>query len=276
MKAKTFLISYQPYSNRDERCTIGALVFDNDDKARLHLAFNLRKIRAIDPSCNISAVRDNLRDITDSINESSITWAAFKSGFGAIRFSEAPGFFLYRDLVGYDKQVNTLLALMVEPNKVTNIKERRLNSGLFLELKRTFDQYGWLAKEVNEIDDHKVVAQYPISVKEQLFAEFALKNGKLHIVETIDFRAGIPSVKRLEAQGKALVMDFAKDLNHDTVCTAIVAASDHSEIKASLNVLNKYADRVISVNSSDDMNSFFSEWANLMGRTLPRTPPMHS
>ena len=276
MRAKTFLISYHPYPNRDERCTIGALVFDAEDKARLHLASNLRKLRAIDPSCDTESVRENLREIADHFNESSSAWNAFKSGFGAFRFSENPGTFIYRDLTDYDKQVHSLLSLMAEPRKHELVKERKEKSRLYLELKKTFDHFGWLAKNLEEINNHKVVTHYPVSLQEQLFAEFAMKNGKLHVVETIDFRAGVPSAKRLEAQGKALVMDFAKDINENTVCTAIVASADYSEIKPSISVLNKYADRVISFNSTADMNEFFGDWGRLIGKPLLPIPPMHS
>ena len=276
MKAKTFLISYQPYPNRDERCTIGALVFDEKEQARLHLAGNLRKIRAIDPSCNIESVREGLRTLADQINQNKTSWTALRFGFGAIRFSDNPGFFVYRDLDDYDKQIFALLNLMVEPQKNSVIRDRKESSRLYLELKKTFDQFGWLAKNPEEINSHKVVTNYPISLEEHLFAEFAMKNGKLHVVETIDFRAGTSSVKRLEAQGKALVMDFARDVSKETVCTAIVAASDYSEIKHSMNVLNKYADRVISFHSTADMNDFFGNWGNLMGRPLLPMPPIHT
>lgn len=276
MKAKTFLISYQPYPNRDERCTIGALVFDADERVRLHLASNLRKVRAIDPSCNIDTVRESLLEIADHFNQSALAWDAYKSGYGAFRFSDAPGYFIYRDSADYDKQVHSLLSLMAEPRKQEALKDRKEKSRLFLELKRAFDQFGWLAKNLEEINEHKVVTHYPVSLEEQIFAEFAMKNGRLQVVETIDFRSGVSSAKRLEAQGKALVMDYAKDVSRETVCTAIVASTDYSEIKPSLSVLNKYADRVISVNSTADMNEFFRDWGKLLGKPLLPIPPMHT
>lgn len=276
MKAKTFLISYQPYPNRDERCTIGAIVFDAEEKVRLHLASNLRKVRAIDPSCDIDTVRDNLIEITAHFNQNALAWNTFKLGYGAFRFSDTPGYFIYRDSLDYDKQVQSLLSLMAEPRKQEVIKDHKEKSRLFLELKRAFDQFGWLAKNLEEINDHKVVTHYPVSLQEELFAEFAMKNGRLQVVETIDFRLGVSSAKRLEAQGKALVMDYAKDVSQDTVCTAIVASSDYSEIKPSLNILNKYADRVISVNSTADMNEFFKDWGNLLGRPLLSIPTMNT
>lgn len=275
MKATTYLISYQPYPTRDERCCIGALVFDEDSRSKLHLASNLRKLKAIDPACSVQAVRDEVRNLTDQLNSNKSIWLAIKSGFGSIRFSHDPGFFVYQDEADYNKQVHALLQIMVEPRRRNNAKERMLKSRLFLDLKHTFDQFGWLAKNLKEIDDHKVVTHYPLSEHEQLFAEFAMKNGKLHVVETIDFRTGPSSAKRIEAQGKALVMDFAKDLSHETVCTAIVASSDYESIRPSMTMLGRYADRVLSFNSSSDMNEFFGDWGRLLGKPLLPVPPIN-
>lgn len=274
MKAMTFLIAYQPYPNRDERCTIGALVFDENGKMKTHLVGNLRKLRALDPGCDLEQIRDSLRDFSEYCNETPNAWAALQSGVGSFRFSEKPGYFLYQNANDYDTQVKNLLLMMAEPRRAEQLKDRSQKSRLYLDLKRTFSQYGWLAKSVDEINQHKVVTQYPVSMQDHLFAEFAMKNGRLHVVETIDFRTGVPSAKRLEAQGKALVLDFARDLDKETICTAIVAASDYNDIKPSVNVLRKYADRVISFESSSEMNSFFKDWSSHMGRPMLPIPEM--
>ena len=158
-------------------------------------------------------------------------------------------------------------------NNNNSINTRKPKAGLFIELKRTFHQLGWLAKNNNQINEHKIVATYNLAQDTHLQSEFAMKNGMLNLVETIDFRTGSIGEKRLETQSKALVMDYAKDLfKKDAICTAIIAASDYSNAKSSLKILDKYADRVIDSNSNSDMNEFFTDWANKIGSPLPNLP----
>lgn len=274
MKAQTYLISYQPYMNRDERCTLGALVFDDEGHARVHLANNLRKVKALDPSASVDDIRDGLRDFCHSFNDFDDSWKALKSGFGPFRFSESPGVFLYNDTYEYDRQVKSLLALIADPAPLKVNRSRQPTSRLFVDMRRTFKNLGWLAKTPEDLKEHLVVPHYPVSLQDHLYAEFAVQNGKLHIVETVDFRAGAPSNKRMEAQGKALLMDFAKDQRLDTNCTVIIAASDYSTVKPSTGLLGKYADRVISLDSHSDMNEFFNEWSKITQRPLMALPDM--
>ena len=107
---------------------------------------------------------------------------------------------------------------------------------------------------------------------EDLSAEFAMKNGHLHLVETVDFRSGVASAKRMEARGKALVFDAAKEQDIQTQCTVVVAAQDYAEIKASMNLLNRYADRVAVYESATDMQSLLNDWARAMNRPMLAMP----
>lgn len=272
MKAKTYLITYHPYQTREEHCSIGALVQREDGKMRAHLASNLRKMKAIDPASDFNDIRDRMAELIEHFNETPTAWAAMRGGIGGLRFSTEPGYFLYNNDADYDRQIRLLLDVMVEPRSALKAKDRKPQSRLYLELRRTFEQYGWLGKTASDIEDHKVVTQYPVSLDNDLFAEFAMKNGRLQVVETIDFRMGVPSSKRLEAQGKALVMDFAKDADHTALCTAIVAAPDYSGIRGSMNMLGRYADRVVAYDSAADMNALFSDWSTSMGRPMLPIP----
>lgn len=272
MKATTYLVNYQPYPARAEHCTVGALVFAQDGKAQVHLAHNLKKVKALDPQANLESLRDSLNALTKEINEKPGAWDAFKTGVSGLRFSQEAGFFSYADSDEYQRQVNWLLQTTAEPRSAQARKLYQPKSRLFVELKRTFRNYGWLGEKAEDIEDHKVVTHYPVLASEDLIAEFAMKNSRLHLVETVDFRNGVASAKRMEARGKALVFDAAKEQSIHTQCTVVVAAQDYADIKPSMNLLHRYADRVVAYESATDMQSLLNDWAVAMNRPVLDMP----
>lgn len=274
MKAQTYLISYQPYPTRAEHCTLGVLVFDENRRARAHLARNLKKATALDPQVTADKLRESLERLVAEVNQAETAWDAFRNGIAAFRFSKEAGFFQYATPADYDRQVEWLLQTAAEPRAKVRAEPRRPKSRLFIELKSTFKAYGWLGEKPGDIDKHKVVTNYPVSEEEDLSAEFAMRNGVLHLVETVDFRTGMPSTKRMEARGKALVFDSAKELGLSTACTVVVAAPDRTEVKGTMKMLQRYADRVAVYESTADMQSLFRDWAEAMNRPMLPLPPV--
>jgi hypothetical protein len=272
MKATTYLMSYQPYVARDERCNIGVLVFSAEGKVRLHLAQNLKKVKALDPSANLETLREALYELVKEINQKPDAWDFYKMALEKVRFSSEPGHFSYGSVEDYERQVQWLIQVAAEPRSSIAKTLYQPKSRLFLELKSTFRNYGWLSDRTLDIDDRMVVTHYPISLEEDLHADFATKNGCLHLLETVDFRSGQLSNKRMEARGKALVFDAARQIDSTTSCTFVVAAQDYAEIKSSMNLLNRYADKVAVYESSTDMKSLFAAWASATNRPLLSLP----
>ena len=274
MKATTYIINYQPYPARAEHCAIGVLVFDAFGKARGHLAANLRKLKALDPQTTVEVIRGSLEWLVNEVNRVNGAWSVFQHGLSSLRFSKDPGFFQYESELDYDKQVKWLLTVAAEPRSAMPGEIRLAKSRLFIELRKTFKDYGWLGESAQDINNHQVVTHYPVSLDEDLSAEFAMKNGLLHLIETVDFRSGVSSAKRMEARGKALVFDSAKEQSQATACTVIVAATDYGDVKSSMKMLNRYADRVAAYDSTADMQSLFADWARAMNRPMLQLPPV--
>lgn len=70
------------------------------------------------------------------------------------------------------------------------------------------------------------------------------------------------------SHGKALVPDVAKEQDTETQCPVVVA-QDSADIKASMNLLNRYADRVAVHDSGTDMQLLFGDWARVMNQPMP-------
>jgi hypothetical protein len=276
MKAKTAIIKYQPYTTRDENCALGILAFLESGEIKLHLVSDLKKAVALNPNESVSALRDNINLTVDYLNENKGAWEAYKSGFGHLRFSAGEGYFHYENDEEYDRAVKWHLDMSATPaTPDKRAKHKTPATRLFSELKRSFESYGWMGKSLQDIDKHKLVTHYPISSDEDISAEFALKNGVLRLVETIDFRVGETSAKRHEARGKALVFDIAKDINKKTNCTVVVGGTDLAESKSTLKMLNRYADKVISFESTADMRSLFKDIGVATGRPMLEMPVAH-
>ena len=272
MKATTYLVNYLPYPARAEHCTVGALVFAQDGKAQVHLAHNLKKVKALDPQASLESLRDSLYALVKELNQKPATWDIFKRGVSGLRFSTEAGFFSYANSEEYDRQVQWLIQTTAEPRNALAKQFRQPKSRLFVDLKSTFKNYGWLGEKTEDIEDHKVVTHYPVVANEDLIAEFAMKNSRLHLVETVDFRSGVPSTKRMEARGKALVFNAAKEQSSLTQCTVVVASQDYSDIQPSINMLHRYADRVVVYESTTDMQSLLNDWALAMNRPVLHMP----
>jgi len=120
-----------------------------------------------------------------------------------------------------------------------------------------------LAKDPKEVRKHRIVTDYPIDARTGLFAEFAVKNGVFHIMETVDYRSAMAAatVKFYETGAKALVLSEAKDkLGSGTKRYVIYSArpEDKSTIKKNLALLDNHADHVLNYESSKDLATFGS------------------
>jgi hypothetical protein len=131
------------------------------------------------------------------------------------------------------------------------------SSRLHTELRQVFRQAKILGTKPGDIAKHLVVPNFPIDPDVGLFAEFALRNGQLHITETVDFRLSTLSSKRQEAQAKTLLLVQAlervgsKDLKRYVVVTG---ASPQAQ--ASMNLLERHADDFIVRESEQDWRRY--------------------
>jgi hypothetical protein len=272
--ARFGVLRHQPYPNRSEHINIGLVVFAHDGP-RVHMARNLRKLKAFDPQANIESTRGQetaLADLVKGMSEASAH--SLLKNFGAWRLSDDLGFFSYRDQDEYDQWIDRMLVSTVEPRLKGKVVDRPVKSKLSVDLKKTFDRLGWLGRKTEDIYQDKIVAHYPVSIVDDVYAEFALRNGKLNIIETVDFRTiSNVSAKRQETQSKALIFNLADTLEvkSGTNNTVIVAAANYEEIRPMTNLLSRYAN-VVSWESQLDMDEFFKNAAKAIHKPMLEIP----
>lgn len=253
-----------PYPWRSEHLNVGLVVLLADGSVRVHVADSLKKVRAFAPGVDLEAVRgwpaEMQQDLTGcrSLDEA----AARLSRWGHARqLSEQRGMFRYANEHEYSERVGRALARLVEPERpMRKPADRSQRSRLEVELKTAFAAYGWMSADPSQVD-HRIVHHYPIEPEMDLHADFAVRNGVMHVIETVDFRVADPASKRDSARAKALVLTLAKDARR----YAIVAGGDGEAIRPAVRLLASQADALIRWERPDEVDGFLGKMAQITG-----------
>ncbi|MDD2749815.1 DUF3037 domain-containing protein [Acidithiobacillus sp.] len=271
------VLRYFPYKNRGEHVYIGIMVLLPDGSVRVHVSPNLRKVKGIDPAADIDGIRNTEATIPEFIKK--MGWSGesiFQNlqDWGRVVPHSNVSQFIFNLPEEYDQRVQSILDSLVVPRRSSSIQREPI-SRLFMDVKKVFYTYDWLGKFSDDINKHLIVPRYPVSERDGLKAEFALRNGSLHIIETVDFRADNFGAKRQEAMSKALVFDLAAKIEGKSVCSYVVTAGSHSsQAKPITNLLSHYTTNILSWESPEDMNFLIKAMEVATGKPRPPELPL--
>lgn len=275
-RALTHLIEFHPYAHRNECCAIGVLAIKADGSATAHPAQSLRKAVVLDPSSNVEALRAGMASMAAEISHTPSVLALHIKGFGALRLSPKAGYISYSDNKDYEQAIAWALAAAVEPRAKAAVKERTPTSRLFLDVKNTFSAYGWLAKTGQGINDHRIIARYPLLAEEGLSVDFALKNGVMHLLQTVDFRTpSLAAARHTEAQSKMMSFAIAPSLFDHPVQSLIIAGSGEAKAAQAMRLAERVANDIYISESSSDMNRLLNTLSGAMGQEPMPALTMH-
>jgi hypothetical protein len=154
---------------------------------------------------------------------------------------------------------HALRNLVAAPMK--SLRERQDMSRLHVDLKIVFQSKGWLGRDIR---NHEIVERHPLGP--MTTAEFALQNGRLHVIETLDLRTSNVSAKKSDARSKALTLDMARRAASDSARFAIVAGIDSPLLADAKDLLSGYCDHVLQWENVPDMNGLMSELGTATGK----------
>jgi len=265
--AKFSVIRHQPYLHRSEHVNIGVVVFLEDGSVRVRMAGNLRKLKSFDPSADIETVRDQEAALQNMLNEVAPEKRdTVASMLGPWRLDGMSGSLTYHDSDSLERAISWALYQTCEPITSRRYFERRPQSRLLMDLKKTFSVYGWLAHEPKQISQKLIVHKYPLLAEEGLVADFAVRSEKLRVMETLDMRhVSNPNLKRTEGIAKAMVLSVANSLD-DTMACSIVAGSQTDYAKEVTKLLSRISSRFYVYESTQDMNELFRDISNATGK----------
>lgn len=254
------LVRFQPDMQRQEVVNVGTVLFAESGPL-LTLAKNPGKLLALDPNLPVGefyAQGERLRKLAahlwcDGANATTIV--RMLGEVGAMTLSPAGMIDPGDDSI--ESLVDELHRDLVTPPPARRQRAEPRTSRLHAELKRVFRDAGMLGSTKDDIHRHLVVPHFPIDAEVGLFAEFALKNGALHVTETVDFRANNQSAKRQEAQAKTLLLlQAGQTIPNSGLLRHVVVSGVSQQVQPSLNLLSRHAEDVIVRESAEDWQRY--------------------
>jgi len=265
---------------RDERLNVGLVVLDGE-RLDIRPARNLDKIRALSAALESGAVRQsllNLESLDNTISSGSSDAAErldVLRTMSAFEFTDL-GRFEAHSASAYESAVASLLLRLVEPEPAPMKKAVR-RSRLLSSLKAAFKTERVMAKRGEDLSAHRVVAGWPLA--EGLSADLVLKNGSMHVIETVDAQSDDVSLRKIisDIAVSALVLEQARmTFGADETNARLVysASPAHEDIaKPSLRAAEHQGTELINWASHDDRRRFITDITKL---AVPADPPSKS
>jgi hypothetical protein len=199
---------------RDERLNAGIVIFAPDG-VDVRIPKRLEKLRALSNALDVEQVRFSLEALKsiDSLFVSEGKCSTLEridllQSMTPFRLSQ-PGSFSAPTASSYEEWASRLLQLLVEPEPAkTKIAKKRTR--LTTSFKAALRAERVLARKDEGLSAHRVVSN--VQIADGLAADFVLKNGAMHVIETVDASSEDISLRKAvsEIAVSALVLEQAR------------------------------------------------------------------
>lgn len=265
------LLRAVPDRRRGEWVNIGVVVY-RQDRLDVRLIENLSKLRMLCPELDSEVIKQLptfWAQVCANLHSPEECHAAL-SGMPMVHpspiaaFLAAPG--------TYNAAVNRIMVDLVEPPPQP--RQRTNESRVQTTLKKMFHEARILGEGPADIERHRVVPHYPIDPASGMLADFALKNGRMHITQVVDFRVKaeqIKTAKRGEVGLKAMGLVTASKVYRSKMVPLVVYAANPATIELvqpSLNLLHQQAEHVFDLGNPRDMASYMQRMKLAAGDSL--------
>lgn len=254
-----FVLRLKPDPLRGESLNVGVVAF-LEEGVRVVIRPDTKRLKAFHPDLlgfNWETAEGDIQSQLDRLEVRNLQEFFVKTSLAPFCIDESPGC-ASTDGSSLDDTIEAIIQRLVAPPVRTVAPIRTISkkgaSPLNSDLRRWFRSAKVFSSNVSDIVKHRVVPNYPVDIESSLFAEFALQNGALHIMETLDLR-GITKLSKThfgEAAMKSVVLDQAKQLDNSGKRIAIVAADDYGAVKSAIHMVREYSDDVIAYASDTD------------------------
>lgn len=265
MKTATYsLLTMRPDPERVDTLCIG-LAMLTDGEWHMHTLPTPDKLRSVDvafPLQRLEAIAINLKLMFAECTTLADARAFLRRHGSTVAVHDFEGRFAYDTPGMLRAQVEAIMRESVMPATVDRVDlspARPIRPRIRARLRRQFVHMGILGESADDLANHKVVRNFPVSAKHGLVAEFALKNSAMHLTETVDFGVLDASMreKTFEAQAKCLVMHSAvESFGRDTQCHFVVSGSGSERVSRSVDLLSTVG-HLYSLENSQDMEAYF-------------------
>lgn len=270
------LLTLRPDPERLDVLCVGVVILDAENQWHVSAPGPKEKLSIFGASADtLGRIAVNLERVLSECATLSSARSTLASMRSTLEIHSFEGLFSYSSQDEFRKNVLDILqesviptakaAIQAKERPVTVVRQRTR-----ARLRRTFENMGIFGKHPDEIEQHKVVHNFPVSAQHGLKAEFALKNSVMHFTETVDFEVGEDSVrtKIFEAQAKCLVLRAAHDtFGDDTKCHIVVSGSGAAHAARSVDLLSTVGE-LYATENAEDMRIYINRIALAAGNPI--------
>lgn len=249
-----------PDPRRGERINI-ALLGLRPGKTDVRALKTFAKLRALDPNLDTTPFEElaslvaRVTEGVESIRE-RLALLGNLPGLAVVN----RGQMLVAQDESYDSRLDTLFRRHVLPPPAHRGQQKY--SRLHSEIRKRLVKEAWLGESAEQIEQSLVVEYYVLDPLQNLYAQFAMKNGSLWVIETLDLRAASDQTMKHrfgQAAISSLVFDEAKRQDTHANAIAVYAAKAKDEAAAShhLRLLEREAQRLFNYESKEDRQKYF-------------------
>lgn len=253
---KYTILTAIPDQRRGERVNVGIVVF-REDRLDVRFQLALQKLKALTGEVwnrRITAIEAQIRktfeasappeDMLRTI--STVDPIITPVGLGVVNVVSE---------TNYEKSIQEIMsALVLLPKRRPKIEvQTRINT----EIAKQFRRDKVLAKPEESIINKKIVRGLPVVANEGLNADFAVKNGKMHIASTLDLRKQNASLA--EAALKSIILDKSVDVFGKNTRKLGVYAVDKdmkNQYLQHIRLLDDYADEIYNWEDAASQKKF--------------------
>lgn len=264
------IVRFSPDKSRGESLNVAVLIFSNDS-LDVRVSRRLERVRAFSGAVDLGHLAElinNLKAIDDRNVDRGLdvdARAKFLSVIGPLSLGQF-GTLTAGSVNAYEDRVAEIMRAMIDAEPASP-RHREKKSKLLTQVKTFFRQERVLAKKDEGLDSHRIVAGFELD--QGLVADLALKNGAMHIIETIDASGDELSLKKAigEIGTAALVLERArmKFGENKTKARLVYVASPTLEriARPSLDAAEHQGAEIVNWNSADDRGKFIHSLASL-------------
>ncbi len=256
---------------RQECLNVGLIVF-NEDRLDVRAGRSLEKVRAISAGLDTEAVRAAVLRLAELDKVVSVSGnLSYSERLTALQ-SLSPlelgpmGSFKSSTTEIYEQVVAKILTQLVEPEPAA-VKKIGRRSRLLSSLKVALKRHRVLARKGEDLSTHRVVPGW--SFAEGLTADLVLRNGSMHVIETVDAASDHTSLRKVvsDIAVSALVLEQARMVfGADSTSSKLVyhaSAATESIAKPSLLAAQHQGAELINWASDEDRLRFVREISEL-------------
>jgi len=267
---KFAIVRFTPDRTRGETLNVGAVVM-SDEGLDVRISSRLERTRALSNALDTGMLRElvnNLKVVDDALRDKGAdadTRVSMLSQIGPLTLSEF-GAFRAENVNAYEDRLSKIFKSMIDPEPASP-RSREKRSKLLTQVKSLFRQERVLAKRDEGLDSHRIVAA--LELDQGLVADLVLKNGAMHVVETVDASGDESSLRKAigEIGTAALVLERArmKFGERETKSRLVYVASPTLEriARPSLEAAENQGAEIVNWSSSDERTKFIHSLASL-------------